>query len=331
MKNENLELLIHEYKWIELWVHASLDDAMHKVTQEVWELFEAEDQGDEIEMHKEACDVLVNILSVMYELGCSMDIDVERKEKEHQGEISVVLWEWNTKIQALRNRYSRENTTTEEVQQVSEKLLSYIFNYIDSESQLSGVVTSSIEKFRSRVEAYMPPVFIWDYIDTYSDFPKEGIEFKDISPILRSPQALRYVCFELAKVCRWASVIAWLDARGFLFWPKVAEILNVPFEMIRKKWKLPGDVIGTGYELEYGSNDIELQKWGLQPWDRVAIIDDLLATWGTVSAAAKLVEILWAEVMQCAFVIALDEPGLANHPSRKGLSDYNISNVISYE
>ena len=319
------------YKALELHVHATIDDAMHKVTQEVWEMLEAEMLWDIPEMHKEAGDVIVNVLSVATELWCDVDIQRNVIKKKSQIELMIMLWDWNAKVQWYRNRYSRETVSLENLSALTWNFISEILKYTPEELSIESIIKRNIDKFSHRLDAYIPNLDLEDYIDTYSNFPKEGIEFKDISPILRSPRAFRYVCFELAKLCQWADRIAWLDARGFLFGPKIAEILGVPFEMIRKKWKLPGECVGTGYDLEYGSNNIEMQRQSVKSGEKIAVIDDLLATGWTMWAAIKLVELLGAEVMSVAFVIALDQGELANLPSRETLSDYSVDSLVSYE
>ena len=319
------------YKALELHVHATIDDAMHKVTQEVGEMLEADMQWDIVETQKEAGDVIVNILSVATELWCDLDIRDSQEERKSPVELMMMLGDWNGKVQGFRNRYSREKVNLDELSLHSSEFVSEVMKYVRVNKSIDEIVWNNIEKFASRLSAYKPDIDISDYIDTYSNFPIEGIEFKDISPILHSPEAFRYICFELANACAWADVIAGLDARWFLFGPKVAEILWVPFEMIRKKWKLPWECVGTWYDLEYGSNNIEMQKWWITAGKKVAILDDLLATGWTAWAAIKLVEMLWAEVMQVAFVIALNEKELANLPSRKKLSDYSTSDVVSYK
>ncbi len=322
---------MREYKGLELSVHATIDDAMHKVTQEVWEMIEAHISEDTAETQKEAWDVIVNVLSVATQLWCNLDIHRSVSEKRPSVELMMMLWDWNGKVQGFRNRYSREQVGLNNLSSVTSDFIMEILKYADPEKDINQILSANIKKFETRITAYKPDINVWDYIDTYMHFPIEGIEFKDISPILRSPEAFRYLCFELANACTWADIIAGLDARGFLFGPKVAEILWVPFEMVRKKGKLPGECVGTWYDLEYGSNNIEIQKWWIIPGQKVAVLDDLLATGGTAGAAIKLVEMLWAEVMQVAFVIALNQPELIKLPSRKALSDYSISDVVSYE
>lgn len=172
---------------------------------------------------------------------------------------------------------------------------------------------------------------IKDYIAEYPDFPKQGINFKDISPILASPDAMRYVCYEMAERCRWADKIVILDARWFLFGPKIWEILWIDTIMARKPWKLPGETVSISYDLEYGSNTIEIQKWAIQEWEKVAIVDDLLATGGTAMAAIQLVEKLWGEIHHAAFVIWLEDEFLLWKDERKKLQEYSHSVVVSYD
>ncbi len=172
---------------------------------------------------------------------------------------------------------------------------------------------------------------IWDYIAEYPDFPKPGINFKDISPILAHPEALQYVCLEMAESCRGADKIVALDARGFIFAPMVSKILWIPWIMARKPGKLPGETVSISYNLEYGSNTIEVQKSAIEQWEKIAIIDDLLATGGTAMATVKLVEELGWEIHNCAFVIWLDEEFLLGQESRKSLSKYPCSILVSYD
>jgi len=319
------------YKTLELHVHATIDDAMHKVTQEVGEMLEAHDVNDIVETQKEAWDVIVNILSVATELWCDIEIQESESKRKTPTELVVMLGEWNAKVQGFRNRYSREDVNLDELNLITSQFISEIMKYIRENISLDEIIWNNIEKFASRLSDYKPDTDISDYVDTYNNFPIEGIEFKDISPILRDPKAFRYVCFELAKLCHWADRIAWLDARWFLFGPRVAEILWIPFEMIRKKGKLPGACVGTQYDLEYGSNAIEIQKLWIQSGEKIAILDDLLATWWTVGAAIKLIELLGAEVIQTAFLIALDHEDISSLPSRRSLSDYTVDSIISYD
>jgi adenine phosphoribosyltransferase len=144
------------------------------------------------------------------------------------------------------------------------------------------------------------------------------------------------VCHEMAEKCRWAEIIVALDARGFLFAPGIAKILWISWIAARKPGKLPGEVVSISYVLEYWSNTIEIQKYdedgklNIIPEQKVAIVDDLLATWGTAMAAIKLIEKLWWVVHHAAFVVWLDEEFLLGKEERKALQKYPHSAVVSY-
>lgn len=141
-----------------------------------------------------------------------------------------------------------------------------------------------------------------------NDFPKPGIVFKDITPILKDPELcqeiLKSLAAQLADVK--IDVVAGIESRGFLFGPGLAQLLNVPFIPIRKAGKLPYKTIKESYALEYGTATIEVHEDALLPGQRVLIHDDLLATGGTVVAASKLIMQLGANVAAYSFIISLD-------------------------
>lgn len=164
------------------------------------------------------------------------------------------------------------------------------------------------------------------FIRPVPDFPKPGILFRDISPLLKNPKAFAEVIDELAK--RWegkADAIAALDARGFIFGSALAVKLGLPLSMVRKQGKLPGDCYQESYGLEYGKDTIELQKDTFPKDARVLVVDDLLATGGTAAAACALVERAGGSVVGCAFVIEL-----ADLEGRSKLPACKIDALISY-
>ncbi|MCF7834716.1 adenine phosphoribosyltransferase [Candidatus Gracilibacteria bacterium] len=169
------------------------------------------------------------------------------------------------------------------------------------------------------------------YIKEYQDFPKAPVSFKDISPLLRSPEAMRYISFEFAEKCAGADVIVGLDARGFLFGPLVAEILKIPFVMIRKKGKLPGETINQEYKKEYGSDIMEMQKGSISPGQKVALIDDLLATGGTMDTAGKLIENLGGKVDKILCVVQINDEFCSQMREKYNLSRYDIESIVNYE
>lgn len=166
---------------------------------------------------------------------------------------------------------------------------------------------------------------ISEYIDDIVDFPKPGIVFKDICPLLANPQAFDYVCEQLATKISGAEKIVALDARWFLFGWAVANMLEIPLVPLRKAGKLPGKVDSISYDLEYGSNTFEIQSGIISQGEKVAILDDLLATGWSLEAACKLVEWQWGIVDTIQVVIELEWLW-----GRKKLKEYSIENMIAY-
>jgi adenine phosphoribosyltransferase len=329
---KNLQTVLREHKKLELQAHVSIDDVLLKINQEVAELLQVIDKNDEEEVKKESQDVLVNILSVGSHVGVlpKSDSNIFFNDVYSTREsISTWLVDWNRNIGALRKRYSRE-WISDTTFQVRFEIFAAMLLSLSGEQTYSEVVKKSSEKFRQRIQEYLPKISLKEYISEYPDFPKPGILFRDISPLLQNPEAFRYVCFELAKNCIDADVIAGFDARGFLFGVEVAQILWKPFVMIRKKWKLPGETEAISYWLEYGQDTIEIQKWSIQAWQKVALIDDLLATWGTALAGANLIEKLGWVVDSLNFVISLDDDFLSSQEPRQALKKYQLHRVVSY-
>lgn len=149
--------------------------------------------------------------------------------------------------------------------------------------------------------------WIHDYILTTPDFPKAGIQFKSYGPLLKDPDAFKKMIRLFAERYRDSGIntIVGLDARGFIFGTALAYELNLPFVMVRKAGKLPGDVERISYDLEYGKNTLEIDRTILNPGDNVIVIDDILATGGTARAACDLVERLGAQVAEVAVMIEL--------------------------
>ncbi|MHA6696627.1 adenine phosphoribosyltransferase [Chryseobacterium sp. A321] len=143
-------------------------------------------------------------------------------------------------------------------------------------------------------------------IENIPDFPKKGIQFKDITPIFLDPKLYEAVIEELAQFSKGRiDAVCGIESRGYLFGIAIAVKLEVPFILIRKKGKLPPPFVSEKYELEYGSSEIEMREGQLKPGMRVLIHDDLLATGGTTRAAGRLVEKQGATVSQFSFLIKL--------------------------
>ena len=139
------------------------------------------------------------------------------------------------------------------------------------------------------------------------DFPKPGILFKDITPLLADPAALTAACDRLAEPFASAGVqkVVGIESRGFLFGAPVAERLKAGFVPVRKPGKLPAETVSQSYELEYGTDQIEVHADAVAPGERVLMVDDLLATGGTMAAACELVGKLGGEIVGVAFVVEL--------------------------
>ncbi len=159
------------------------------------------------------------------------------------------------------------------------------------------------------------------------DFPKPGIIFKDITPMVKDPATLRLSVHLLLQpfLGRDITAVAGMEARGFIFGSLVAWELGLPFIPLRKPGKLPYDVQSVEYDLEYGSAALEVHIDAFQSNDKVLLIDDLLATGGTAKASCELVEKSGAKVEACAFVVELD---FLN--GRERLRDYEIHSLIHY-
>ncbi len=166
-----------------------------------------------------------------------------------------------------------------------------------------------------------------DKIRDIPDFPKPGIIFKDITPLVKDPAALRLSVHQLIQpfLGRDITIVAGMEARGFIFGSLAAWELGVSFVPLRKPGKLPYDVQSVNYDLEYGSASLEAHIDAFDNTDRVLLVDDLLATGGTAKASCKLVESLGAQVEALAFVIELDFL-----QGREKLEGYEIHSLLNY-
>lgn len=167
-----------------------------------------------------------------------------------------------------------------------------------------------------------------DYVASIPDFPKKGIIFRDITPILQNGEAFKEATRQLAEIAKklGANVIVGPEARGFMFGCPVATELKLGFVPVRKPGKLPRKVITEEYTLEYGKNVLCIHEDAIKPGDKVLIVDDLLATGGTAKAAADLVIKAGGEVVGLAFVIEL-----VDLKGRDLLKDYDVFSLTQYE
>ena len=167
-----------------------------------------------------------------------------------------------------------------------------------------------------------------EYIRSIPDFPEKGIIFRDVTSILMDADGLKLAIDELAKCLEGMDfdVIAGAESRGFLFGMPLAYMLHKPFVPIRKKGKLPCETVEKTYDLEYGTATIEIHKDAIKPGDKVVLLDDLIATGGTMKAAAELVEELGGEVVEMLFLIEL-----VDLKGREVLSKYKVDSVVQFE
>ena len=165
-------------------------------------------------------------------------------------------------------------------------------------------------------------------IRVIENFPKKGISFKDVTTLAQDGEAFKYTIDTFVKYLKDKNidVVVGPEARGFLFGAPVASGLGVGFVPIRKLGKLPADTIQVEYELEYGTDKLEIHKDGIKPGQRVAIVDDLLATGGTIAAVTKLVELVGGQVISMDFVIELTELN-----GREKLGNYDIFSLVKYD
>lgn len=167
-----------------------------------------------------------------------------------------------------------------------------------------------------------------DYVRTIPDFPEPGIMFRDITSVLQNPEGLKLSIDEMIRLLDGIDfdVVAGAESRGFIFGVPVAYALGKGFVPIRKAGKLPCETVSAEYELEYGTACIEIHKDAIKPGQKVVIIDDLIATGGTIEAAAKLIEQLGGEVVKIVFLMEL-----AGLNGRAKLANYDVASVITYE
>ena len=169
---------------------------------------------------------------------------------------------------------------------------------------------------------------IEEYVRSIPDFPEEGIIFRDVTSILQDADGLHLAIDLLQETLAGIDfdVVVGPESRGFIFGVPIAYNLHKAFVPVRKKGKLPCETVEMEYELEYGSAVIEMHKDSIIPGQKVVIIDDLIATGGTIEAIVKLVESLGGEVVKISFVMEL-----AGLKGREKLAGYDVSSVICYE
>mgnify|MGYP000904530531 FL=1 len=167
-----------------------------------------------------------------------------------------------------------------------------------------------------------------DYVRSIPDFPEPGIIFRDITTILQDPDGLHLAIQSMQDKLKDTEfdVVVGTESRGFIFGVPIAYNLHKAFVPVRKKGKLPCETVSMEYDLEYGSAVIEMHKDSIKPGQKVVLVDDLVATGGTIEAAIKLVEELGGEVVKVVFLMEL-----AGLKGREKLAGYDVASVIKYD
>ena len=167
-----------------------------------------------------------------------------------------------------------------------------------------------------------------DYIKDVPNFPKKGIIFKDICPLLKSPEAWTKVMTQLGLFCEETTpdLIVGIESRGFIVGSALATRQRLGFVPIRKSGKLPGNVLKADYTLEYGEDELEIQIDAFEGNPRVLLIDDLLATGGTVNASTELIEKAGGQLVGCVFIIELNELN-----GRENVPNVPVRSLIRYD
>ncbi len=167
-----------------------------------------------------------------------------------------------------------------------------------------------------------------DYVVTIPDFPEPGIMFRDVTSVIQDADGLQLAIDSLQSLLEGVDfdVLVGAESRGFIFGMPIAYNMHKPFVLVRKKGKLPRETVSKEYALEYGTAVIEMHKDAIKPGQKVVLVDDLIATGGTMKAAAELVEELGGEVVKVIFLMEL-----AGLKGRDALKGYDVASVIRYE
>ena len=167
-----------------------------------------------------------------------------------------------------------------------------------------------------------------EYVRSIPDFPEEGIIFRDVTSVLQDADGLKLAIDSMQELLKDVDfdVVVGAESRGFVFGTPIAYNLHKPFVLVRKKGKLPCETISKEYDLEYGSAVIEMHKDSIKPGQKVVLVDDLIATGGTIEAAAELIESLGGQVVKICFVMEL-----AGLKGREKLEGYPVESAIVYE
>lgn len=329
-----LSTLLKTNKELEDLAVLDLDAVLHKATQEVGEVLEASQENDLDHLIEETGDAILNILSVMYRLDPTQEIALWTIETPVTLiDIAIQHAKRNDLVQKNRNIYARRTVDIATVKEATTNLVTNILSCTNTQAKtafsLEEIIAPTVQKFVERAEAYGPHIDLKEYIKDVPNFPQPWILFRDIWPLLDDRRARRYTILQIAERFRYQNIdaVVWLDARWFHFSTPVANELRLPSVMVRKDWKLPGELHKDEYQKEYWSRDIQtLDITSIKPWQRIIIVDDVLATWQTALSAARLVEKAGWIVVWFHFVIWLDYL-----PGKELIKDYKVETLVNYQ
>lgn len=301
---------------------------VNKVTQEVLELKQGKRKNDLANVEEEIRDAIVNILSANHKTGVlPSEWVLMRNMPVTWDDVDDSLSDWNEDIQWINQDYSRRHVSPEQLKASTEKLISTILSFGNSQETLAQILAHNTEKFRARIPKYRPNIDLKDYITNHPDFPKKDIQFKNIFPIFRIPEIKRFLKNEIRRLTEGTEhdIVALCSSRWYLF-----DRDDVDMIPVAKKWKLPWDTISESYEKEYWIDEIEIFN-NIKPGQRVVIIDDLLATWWTVDAAAKAIERAWWVVAKIIVVIRLNDDYCKGKREEYNVDRYPIETLVEYD
>lgn len=318
---------LEEYVSVEAQAHIfNSSSIVNKVTQEVLELKQGKRKNDLANVEEETRDAIVNILSANYKTGIlPNESNITRNMLVTWDDIDDSLSEWNEDIQWMNQDYSRRNVSPEQLKASTEKLLSTLLSFGNSHDTLAQILAHNTEKFRARIPKYRPNINLKDYITNHSDFPIPGIQFKNIFPIFENPEVKKFIKNEIKIKVKGADKVALCSSRWYLF-----DDNDMPMIPVAKKWKLPWDTISESYQKEYWIDEIEIFN-NIKPGERIIIIDDLLATWGTVDAAAKAIERAGGIVAKIVVVIQLNDEYCKGKRVECNIDRYPIEHLVEYD
>ncbi len=285
------------------------DASIHKVTQENWEFQEALLEWDAKNIVDEAADAVTNTLIATYRVIWEIPDEKDFFCSKDIVNLTITNYKRNDALQTYRGIYTRKIKTIdkETILQKTKEYVSWVLwhaSKFDDSISVSSLIQHSLTKITWRMDMYKSDIDLKDYISSH-DF--KWVDYKHLWPILANSEINKHVIQQFTHWAKGADAIMVMDARWFLHGNQVAINLWIPCILCRKTDKLPWELITQKYMKEYWPDEVSIMKNDIQPWRKVALIDDLLATAWTAQAWWKVVEQAWGTVMWNYFIIEFDE------------------------